>query len=369
MRELIREFIRSNNLLDQERLEEVFRLEEESGQTFERIMLHKGYMSENDLLRTLAHALELPYLPSLSDRLVPDDFVSKVPVHFARNYYLVAVGRENGTMQVATASPFDAYPMDDLATMLGMEIEPVLAPRTEITSLINKAYKNKADVVDEALGEPGGRPTSSRWPSGIESRRGPPRRRQQGPDHQAGQHDPLPGAEDARLGHPPPALRGPAPGALPHRRHPLRHGGRPEEGPGRRHLAHQGHGQAWTSPSAACRRTAAPRCKLGDADVDVRISSVPTNYGERIVMRLLDKTRAPLQARGDRPRSTSNLRDRRAASSTTPTGSSSSRARPARARRRRSTRRSRSINSHAEERDDDRGPDRVPPRRASARSR
>ena len=37
--------------------------------------------------------------------------------------------------------------------MLGAEIEPVLAPRTEITSLINRAYRHKADGVDEALAD------------------------------------------------------------------------------------------------------------------------------------------------------------------------------------------------------------------------
>jgi general secretion pathway protein E len=152
MRELIREFIKKHDLLDPERLEEVFRLEEESGQTLERIMLHKGYMSENDLLRTLAYALELPYLPSLSDQLVPDDFVSNVPVGFARNYALVGVGRENGAMRVATAFPLDTHPMDDLASMVQCEVEPVLAPRAEITSLINRAYKERAGgLVDETM--------------------------------------------------------------------------------------------------------------------------------------------------------------------------------------------------------------------------
>jgi len=151
MRELIREFIRKNELLDPERLEEVFRLEDESGQTFERIMLHKGYMSENDLLRTLAHALEMPYLPSLSEQLVPDDFVSNVPVGFARNYALVGVGRDNGAMKVATAFPLDTHPMDDLASMVQCEVEPVLAPRAEITSLINRAYKDRGGLVDETM--------------------------------------------------------------------------------------------------------------------------------------------------------------------------------------------------------------------------
>ncbi len=151
MRELIEEFVRKHDMLDQDRLDEVFSLEAETGQSFEKIVLHKGYMTEDDVLRTLAHALDLAYLPALSDKDVPDEFVNCVPVGFARNYALVGLGTENGALRVATAFPLDTHPMDDLAHMLQSEVEPVLAPRAEITSLINRAYKAKSGIVDETM--------------------------------------------------------------------------------------------------------------------------------------------------------------------------------------------------------------------------
>jgi general secretion pathway protein E len=79
--------------------------------------------------------------------------VNQVPVQFARSYNLVAIESEsNGNgMRVATCAPFETNALDDLSSMLSIEAEPVLAPRVEITNLINKAYKRKADVVDEAL--------------------------------------------------------------------------------------------------------------------------------------------------------------------------------------------------------------------------
>jgi general secretion pathway protein E len=43
--------------------------------------------------------------------------------------------------------------MDDLAAMLGASVEPVLAPRSEISNLINRAYRHKADGVEEALSD------------------------------------------------------------------------------------------------------------------------------------------------------------------------------------------------------------------------
>ncbi|MHC4821597.1 MAG: GspE/PulE family protein, partial [Planctomycetota bacterium] len=151
MRDQILTVIREEELLDEQRLEEALAAEKESGQTLDRVLLQKGFLTEGDTLRVFSKALRLPMLESLQSENVPAEFVNRVPVHFARNYLLVAVERENGTMKVATANPLDTYPMDDLASMMGCEVDPVLAPRTEITNLINKAYKRKADMVDEAL--------------------------------------------------------------------------------------------------------------------------------------------------------------------------------------------------------------------------
>ncbi len=151
MNERVRSIILSEGLLDEERFEECVALQEETGQTLDRIFVQKGYLTEHDVLRIFGLVLGIPYREKLEGVSVPDNFVNGVPVHFARNFNLVAVGREDGTLMVATCSPFEAYPMDDLASMLGMEVEPVLAPRAEITSLINRAYKRKQDTVDEAL--------------------------------------------------------------------------------------------------------------------------------------------------------------------------------------------------------------------------
>ncbi len=152
MRNIVRAALLESGLIDDKKIDECLKLEDETGQTLDRIILRKGYLSEEQVLRILGTALGIVYLEKIAQVPVPSDFVNKVPVQFARNYNLVALTRENGTMRVATSSPFDIHPMDDLATLLGCEVEPVLAPRAEIANIINRAYKQKSDVVDEALG-------------------------------------------------------------------------------------------------------------------------------------------------------------------------------------------------------------------------
>ena len=53
-----------------------------------------------------------------------------------RNYNLIALAQENGLLKVATCTPLDPHPMDDLSALYGADVEPVLAPRNEITTLI-----------------------------------------------------------------------------------------------------------------------------------------------------------------------------------------------------------------------------------------
>jgi general secretion pathway protein E len=126
-------------------------LAQDSGHGLDRLLVSKGYLSEPEMLKIMASYLSYPFKGDLRDVDVPKPFVDKVPVHFARNFNLVGIEEVNGTIQVATCAPFELHPVDDLATLIGKEVDVVLSPKAEITALINRAYKTKADVVDEAL--------------------------------------------------------------------------------------------------------------------------------------------------------------------------------------------------------------------------
>lgn len=134
-----------------EKVQDCLRIESESGQTLDRIILRKGLLPEEEVLRIFADALGYEFKPDLEGLKVPKDFTDRVPIQFARSYGLVGLEQRDGIMRVATAVPFDVYPMDELSSMLGMDVEPVLVPRSAITGSINKAYRHQDDMVDEAI--------------------------------------------------------------------------------------------------------------------------------------------------------------------------------------------------------------------------
>ncbi len=140
--------------LSRERLEECRRIAATTGDSIDRVILVKDYLDESTLLQIYAKHLGFEFRKSLDGTRVPASFVNKVPVHFARNYNLVALeATADNVLKVATCAPLQPHPMDDLSAQMGAEIDPVLAPRVEITTLIARAYRHKADGVDEALAD------------------------------------------------------------------------------------------------------------------------------------------------------------------------------------------------------------------------
>ncbi|HPF14842.1 MAG: Flp pilus assembly complex ATPase component TadA [Planctomycetes bacterium] len=123
-----------------------------SGESVDRIILQRGFLDEATLLQVYAKHLGYEFRASLEGTKVPAKFVDSIPVQFVRNYNLIPLAQgEDRVVKVATCSPLDPHPMDDLSAMLGCEVDAVLAPRLEITGLISRAYRHKADGIDEAL--------------------------------------------------------------------------------------------------------------------------------------------------------------------------------------------------------------------------
>jgi general secretion pathway protein E len=275
--------------ISRERLEECRRISGNTGESLDRVILSKEYLEEPKLLQAYATHLGYEYVARLDGFQVPSQFVNRIPVQFTRNYNLVALSQENGCLRVATCSPLDAQPMDDLAAMLGAEIEPVLAPRTEITTLIARAYRHKADGVDEALADVAEDGDIQGLASEIEEAEDVLDVSNKAPIIKLVNTILFQGlklrASDVHF-HPYPErtqVRFRIDGIL----YDM------DSVPRKAHEAIVSRVKVMGKMDIAERRLpqdGRATIKIGDGEVDVRISSVPTTNGERIVMRLLDKT-------------------------------------------------------------------------------
>src|SRR5262245_50752064 len=125
----LKDILKREGLYVEEKFEEWVSLAKSTHQTLDRVLTTSGYLTEKQMLEIFGECLSLPVIDHLVDSEVPPAFVERVPVQFARHHNLVAIGGFNGTVRVASCSPLDTHPLDDLSAMLDTIVEPVLAPR------------------------------------------------------------------------------------------------------------------------------------------------------------------------------------------------------------------------------------------------
>ena len=81
---------------------------------------------------------------------VPAEFLSKVPAGFSQRHSLLAIADDGVVVTVATSYPLRVYPLDNVAKMLGRAVRPVFASRAVITTAINAAYQQRVTILEDA---------------------------------------------------------------------------------------------------------------------------------------------------------------------------------------------------------------------------
>ncbi|SFP73857.1 GspE/PulE family protein [Salibacterium halotolerans] len=102
-------------------------------------LLERKYITEQQLIETLEYQLGIPRI-SLYNYPVEEDAVKLVSKEFAERHAVLPLKREGNRLRTAMADPMDYFAMDELRVSTGLQIEPVIATRREIMSAVQKHY-------------------------------------------------------------------------------------------------------------------------------------------------------------------------------------------------------------------------------------
>lgn len=145
MRRRILKALVREGLLTEQQVEEALTEEQSSGQSFDKILRDKGWVTEERLLTVIHRKTLWPYERDLSKFQCPEEFTEKVPLGDARKHMLVAIGTdEEGGYRIATCEPFNYFSMDMVSELLEAEVRPILSGRTEISTMLNRVYAGKS---------------------------------------------------------------------------------------------------------------------------------------------------------------------------------------------------------------------------------
>lgn len=96
-----------------------------------------GFVREDDALRTIGQEVGLDFV-DLGQEVVDLELLEQFPQKLIYRQNLFPIKRDNGSVVVATADPFDLYPLDEAGEQMGTHIHPVLAEKREIHKLIKE---------------------------------------------------------------------------------------------------------------------------------------------------------------------------------------------------------------------------------------
>ncbi len=122
---------------------------EKHGESFEETLIKSNIFEENELLDVFSEFYELPCINSIGPDDIDEELVKLLPIGFAKNYRLIPLRKEGEKVYMAFAPPLDLYAMDEVKSLYGSQIEPVLTTNKLLIDVINKVYERGKEVTDE----------------------------------------------------------------------------------------------------------------------------------------------------------------------------------------------------------------------------
>ncbi|MFA5337739.1 MAG: ATPase, T2SS/T4P/T4SS family [Candidatus Omnitrophota bacterium] len=139
-------------IITPEQLEAGLLAQKKCGELICEILVNLGFASQKKIFETLAEQLGVTYV-DLKDRIISPLAISKVPAKFASHYKIIPIEFKNQTITIATANPLDIRNIDDIKLLVGFDVNTVLSSKIEIEEAIRKYYGVGADTLEKIIAQ------------------------------------------------------------------------------------------------------------------------------------------------------------------------------------------------------------------------
>jgi type IV pilus assembly protein PilB len=144
------EFFIEQRVLESSQAEDVLREVELNGKTVAQAMIDGGFIDEHGFYQTIANGLGTDLI-DLTERDIPPAILRLIPSGLARLHGALPVEMSGTTLRVALVDPFDLTAAEDLRFALGKDIHIVVSPSDQIEDLIKQHYGTDTTSMDEVL--------------------------------------------------------------------------------------------------------------------------------------------------------------------------------------------------------------------------
>ncbi|MDD4907765.1 MAG: GspE/PulE family protein [Candidatus Omnitrophica bacterium] len=144
MRKYIGEYLVEKGFITSDQLKEALREQPNTGERVGAVLVRKGYISEENLVLALSEQLDIPFV-DLKNYDIKPPILEFIPVGIAQRYQAIPLYRVIDTLTIAMADPLDVAVVDELRRVSSLTIRPVFATPSDIKEAIIRYYQIKRE--------------------------------------------------------------------------------------------------------------------------------------------------------------------------------------------------------------------------------
>jgi type IV pilus assembly protein PilB len=153
LKERLTEILINNKLITQEQLNESLEAQRAKGGKLSDIIVFLKFVKENDLVLALSEGLGMPLIDLKRFKIDPE-IVKIIPVDVSRHYQIIPISKMGDTITVAMADPLNIFAIDHVKSLTGYKINPIISSSQDILQTIELYYPDNArDIVDDLVKE------------------------------------------------------------------------------------------------------------------------------------------------------------------------------------------------------------------------
>jgi len=154
-REKLGQILLTAGLITEEQLEKAIEIQKKEGNRLGETLINLGIVTEKDIVIAMAKQLSIPYASYAKGLLKPaenQDLAKLVPEDYARKNMLLPISRHINSLTVAFMDPLDLITIDNLKRMTSCDINPIIAAKSDLQRAIDEFY-GKEDLLKSAVSD------------------------------------------------------------------------------------------------------------------------------------------------------------------------------------------------------------------------
>lgn len=149
---LLGQILRDENLITQAQLDEALGEQKQSEKPLGKILVELNYVSEENILKALGIQSDMEVV-NIKNIDISAEVIEKVSPSIAKIYNVIPISFDKNILIVALADPLNINILDDLRFMLGVNVKGVIADENDIREKVEKYYADRGESIEEVIDE------------------------------------------------------------------------------------------------------------------------------------------------------------------------------------------------------------------------